>query len=124
MNVVDSSAWLEWMRDGANAAEFAPAILDRRRLLVPAVCLMEVYRRVHQQLGREAAETALSPLLAGRVVPLDRDLATAAAHEGVQRKLALADAMIFTTARAYGATLWTQDADFEGLPGVQFRRRQ
>ncbi|MBI3789812.1 MAG: type II toxin-antitoxin system VapC family toxin [Gemmatimonadetes bacterium] len=124
MNVVDSSAWLEWLRGGPNADAFEPAILDRQALLVPSVCLIEVYRRVHQQLGRAAAETALAPMLTGRVVPLDRDLATTAAHVGIVKRLALADAMIYATAYVHDAILWTKDADFEGLPHVELRRRQ
>jgi predicted nucleic acid-binding protein len=32
----------------------------------------------------------------------------------------MADSVILATARAYEATLWTQDGDFEGLEGVQY----
>jgi predicted nucleic acid-binding protein len=38
--------------------------------------------------------------------------------------LPLADNVMLATAQTFGATLWTQDADFEGLPGVQHRAKQ
>ncbi len=31
---------------------------------------------------------------------------------------------ILATARTYGATVWTQDSDFKGLPDVQYRKRR
>jgi predicted nucleic acid-binding protein len=36
----------------------------------------------------------------------------------------MADAMILATARACGATLWTQDADFDGIEGVRYRAKK
>jgi predicted nucleic acid-binding protein len=32
----------------------------------------------------------------------------------------LADIIILATARAFEATIWTQDADFKEIPGVRF----
>jgi predicted nucleic acid-binding protein len=36
----------------------------------------------------------------------------------------MADSIILATARAYGATLWTQDEHFEHLDGVQYIAKQ
>lgn len=41
----------------------------------------------------------------------------------VDHQLPVADGIILTTARAFGATLWTQDADFQAMPGVEYRER-
>ena len=38
-------------------------------------------------------------------------------------KLPMADSLILATARTCGAILWTQDADFEGLPDVKFTQK-
>jgi predicted nucleic acid-binding protein len=38
----------------------------------------------------------------------------------LEHKLPLADSIILATARAYQATLWTQDEHFRGLSGVQY----
>ena len=59
----------------------------------------------------------------GAVVDLDAPLALTAARISADGKLALADSVVLATARRFDATLWTQDADFEGLPGVRYRAR-
>jgi toxin FitB len=51
INVVDSSAWLEYFADGPNAATFARPIEDPAKLLVPSVTILEVFKRMFQQLG-------------------------------------------------------------------------
>jgi hypothetical protein len=46
MNVVDSSGWLEYLSDGANADFFAPAIRDVENLVTPTIFIYEVFKRV------------------------------------------------------------------------------
>ena len=60
----------------------------------------------------------------GRVVDLDSALALIAAKIGTDTKLALADSVVLATARQAEAVLWTQDADFQGLPDVKFRAKK
>ncbi|MGB5234239.1 MAG: type II toxin-antitoxin system VapC family toxin [Candidatus Macondimonas sp.] len=122
MNLVDSSGWLEYFADGLNATFFASAILDTEQLVVPTLSLLEVFKRVLQQRGEGDALQAVAVALMrqGQVVELDSVLALSAARLGVEHRLALADSVIYATARRFGALLWTQDADFEGLPGVRF----
>ena len=124
MNLVDSSAWLEYFANGPNAARFAPAVEAVRDLLVPTIVLLEVTRRIVQQRGEEDALQAAALLHQGRVVPLDSALALAAAQLGVALKLPLADSVVVATARQYEAVIWTMDADFEGLPDVKYIRKQ
>lgn len=119
MNVVDSSAWLEYFADGPHAGTFAPAIERTRELIVPSICLLEVFKRVLQQRGEGAALQAVAVMEQGRVIPLDGPLALTAARSGVALKLPLADSVVFATARHHGALVWTQDADFKGLPHVR-----
>ena len=124
MNVVDSSAWLEYLADGPNAGFFAPAIEATDELVVPSICLLEVFKRVCQQRGEGAALQVVALMQQGRVVDLDSALALTAARIGIDAKLALADSVVLATARQADATLWTQDADFQGLPGVKFRAKK
>jgi predicted nucleic acid-binding protein len=124
MNVVDSSAWLEYFADGPNANYFAAAIQDVEELLVPSIVVYEVFRRVLQQRGEDAALQAAAILHQGRVVDLGGALALEAARLGVEERLPLADSVVLATARQAGAILWTQDADFDGLPDVRYRRKR
>ena len=121
MNVVDSSAWLEYFADGPSAGYFAAAVENTGDLIVPAVGVYEVFKRVLQQRGEDAALTAVAVMQQGNVVDLTASLALSAATLSVKHKLPMADSIMYATARAFAATLWTQDADFEHLPNVRFR---
>ena len=121
MNVVDSSAWLEYFGDGPNAGEFADAIAETEHLIVPSITLFEVFKRIRLQRDLDAALYAVAQMQRGRVVDLDGNLAVAAAELSAESGLPMADSVILATARAEDATLWTQDADFDGMDGVEYR---
>ena len=120
MNVVDSSGWLEFLTDGANADFFAGPIQDTPNLVTPTICLYEVFKRVLLQMSEERALDAVGSMSAGEIVNLNHQIALDAALISVNLKLAMADSIILATSRAYGATLWTQDAHFKDLAGVQY----
>lgn len=120
MNIVDSSGWLEYFADGPNADFFAPAIEDIEALLIPTISIYEVFKRVFQQRGEGDALQAIAIMAQGRVVELDTTLALKAAKLSAEEKLPMADSIMLATAQADNATLWTQDADFEGMAGVEY----
>jgi predicted nucleic acid-binding protein len=120
-NVVDSSAWLEYLADGPNAPAFAAAVENLTQLVVPTLVITEVLRRLDVQGRRRIVPEVLAHMRQGRVVPLDEGLAVEAAIVGRRHKLALADSIVYATARAWEATTWTQDEDFRDLPGVEYR---
>jgi predicted nucleic acid-binding protein len=122
VNVVDSSGWLEYFAGAKNAAFFAAPIEHPGDLLVPTLCLTEVFKRILQQRGEAAALQAAAAMHQGRMVDLDPALALSAARLSAQERLPLADSVILATAQAHRATLWTQDADFKGRPGVRYVR--
>jgi toxin FitB len=121
VNVVDSSAWLEYFADGPNAAFFAPAIAATEKLVVPTLSLYEVLKRVLQQRTEDDALMAMATMQQGTVVDLDAGIALSAARISIDHKLPMADSVILATARTFEATLWTQDEHFKGLPGVKYR---
>ncbi len=121
MNLVDSSAWLAYFADEPSAGFFAEAIEDTDLLLVPSVCVYEVFKVVLRERGEDEAFSAAAAMQAGLVVDLDADLAMEAASVGHEEGLAFADSVIYTIARKRQATLWTQDAHFVGKAGVQYR---
>ncbi len=120
MNVVDSSGWLEYFADSMNANFFAAAIEDEADLVVPAITVYEVFKRVLLQRGEEAALLAAANMLRGYVIELNAALAIEAAQLSVKYKLPMADSIIFATAQHIGALLWTQDSDMRDLPGVMY----
>lgn len=120
MNLVDSSGWIELIRGGKNASVFSPILKKPAELVVPTVTITEVCRHLFRWSGTTVAELAASRMREGLVVDLDGRIAWEAARLGVDLKLPVADSIVLATARAYNATLWTQDADFEGFPGVKY----
>lgn len=124
MNVVDSSAWLEYFADGPNAAQFARPIEATRSLIVPTLSLFEVFKRIAQQRSDDEGLRAVAVMEQGKVVDLDRATALAAARISLERAMAMADSIMLATAQRYGALLWTQDADFQDIPGTRFFPRQ
>lgn len=124
MNVVDSSAWLEYFANGPNASFFASAIEATEELLVPTITVLEVFKRVYQQRGEGPALQAVALMQQGQMVELTSAIALAAGTLGLKHKLPLADSVVLATARQWDATLWTQDADFEGLADVRFRAKR
>ena len=124
MNVVDSSAWIEYFTAGPNAGFFAKSIENADELIVPSICLCEVFRWVIRERNETQALQAIAHMQLGKVVDLDSALAVFAARLGLQAKLPLADSIVFATARAYHAALWTQDDDFRLLGDVKFIAKQ
>ena len=123
MNVVDSSGWIEYLSGGPNAAFFRGPVEDEAALLVPTLSLFEVYRHLLRHVGRDDALSVMAAMRQGTVIDLDDRLALAAAELSVATRLALADSVMLATARAHGAVMWTQDADFDGLEGVRLKRK-
>ena len=124
MNLVDSCGWLEYFADGPTAAFFARPITDTRRLLVPSICLLEVFKRMFQQRGEDMALEAVAIMQEGHVAELDAATALSAGKISADLGLALADSVILATARLHSAEVWTQDADFNGIQGVRYQAKR
>jgi predicted nucleic acid-binding protein len=124
MNVVDSSAWLEYFANGANASFFSRPIGQTDELLVPSLTIYEVFKRVLQQRYEGDALQVVAVMQQGTVVDLDARIALNAARLSLEVNLPMADSVVLATARAYGAILWTQDADFKHLPDVQYKKKK
>ncbi len=114
--VLDSSCWLEFFGRTDRLELFRAPILAVEALIVPVISVYEVYKKIRRELGDNAATEAAALMQCGEVIELTLPLTLAAATNG----LPLADSLIYATAQARGATLWTQDAHFDGLPGVRY----
>ena len=123
MNVVDSSAWIEYFTEGPNAGFFAGPIERVGELIVPSLCIFEVFKWTLRERDESQALKAAAQMQLGRIVDLDSKIAVLAARLGLQFKLPMADSIVFATASASVSTLWTQDTDFENLQGVRFKAK-
>ena len=81
-----------------------------------AIEIYEVYKVIRRDLSEEKALEAVSALRRARIAPVDESLALEAADVSLTHGLAMADSLVYATARRHRARLVTGDADFEGLP--------
>lgn len=83
-----------------------------------AIEIHEVYKVIRRDLSEERAVEAITVMRRATIEPLDESLALDAADIALAHGLAMADAIVYATARRHGATMVTSDADFDGLPGA------
>lgn len=118
--ILDSSALIEILVGGQNSDAFQAVAREAAVLVVPVITLLEVHRFLSARKDAATADDFAASLQAHTVLEVDAPLALEAARLGRSHKLAMADSLIYASALAAGATLWTQDADFKGLKGVHY----
>ena len=124
MNLVDSSAWLEYLANGPNAEYFSAPLEDTGNLLVPTICIYEVFKAVLRQRGEDAALQTVALMKQGTTIDLTDELALQAAKISLDYQIPMADSIILATARAHKAVIWTQDQDFRDMGNVNYFRKQ
>ncbi len=120
MNIIDSSGWLEYFSDGPNASRYLPPLNDPSSLIVPVITIYEVFKIVLRESSENNALQAVAAMQKGRVVDLTANLAMEASKLSLRHDLPMADAIILATARSFRCTIWTQDADFQDIVGVNY----
>lgn len=120
MVLVDTSAWVEWLIGSPTGEALSERLPQQSDWLVPTMVQLELAKWLTREVGEDKADQVIAFTQVCQVVPLDTEIALAAADACRMHKLATADAIILATAQARGATLLTCDAHFEGLPGVDF----
>lgn len=120
MNLVDSSGWLEYFTDGANADIFSKPLQHRAELIVPTICLNEVFKVVLRERNEDDALNAIALMYQGKIVELTSEIAIQSARLSIDYKLPMADSIVLTTAKIHNAILWTQDINFRNIEGVRY----
>jgi len=124
MNIVDSSCWLEYFAGSHVGDKVAAVIEDTEHLLVPSITIYEVFKKLLHELDEDKALFAIAHMKQGTVINLDTDLAIYAAKIGKDKKLAMADSIIYAINRKFNATLWTQDKHFKDLKSVKYFEKE
>ena len=121
MNLVDTSGWIEYFFDERNSSYFAEPIENTSILIVPVVCLYEVFKKVNQVADEAQALQAIAQMKQGKVIELSEEIALKAAMISLRHNLPIADSFIYATGQLEKATIWTQDVDFKEFPGVKYK---
>jgi predicted nucleic acid-binding protein len=120
MNVVDSSAWLEYFAGSDQAKHFARAIESTEELIVPVIVIYEVFIKIAIEKGEDNALIAIAYMKQGYVAPVDDEIALHAAKVAIDNKLPMADSLIYAITLKHNATLYTQDKHFENINSVKY----
>jgi predicted nucleic acid-binding protein len=120
MRVVDTSAWIEWLRGTPTGAALRDHIPRPEEWIVPTMVQLELAKWLTREMGDDVSDRALGRSQTLIVAPLHTSTAMLAAELSASHKLSTADAVIYATAQEYGADLLTCDAHFAGLPRVVF----
>lgn len=123
MNLVDSSGWLEYFADSKNAKIFAPVIEDSENLIVSTINLFEVFKKILKVKDENSAVEAVAIMEGVKVIDVSVSIAVEAALISYERKLPMADSLIYATALRNNAIIWTQDIDFKGLEKVRYFKK-
>ena len=124
MIILDSSAWLEYFAGTENGDIFAEYSEDFDNLIVPTICLYEVYKRILIQRDELSAKIATDFMKNGKVVDINSEIATIAAQHSFKLKLPMADSLIYATGLIYKSKIITQDVDFIGLEIVDYYEKK
>ena len=120
MIIVDSCGWLEWFTNGNLADSYERYLVDQNNILMPTIVLYEVYKILKREAGEEKALLAAGYMKNSTVIPLDEELALAAADVALQERLAMADAIIVAAAQKNNSKIITSDTDLKGHSSVTY----
>jgi predicted nucleic acid-binding protein len=124
LNLADSSGWLEYLADGPNAGFFEEPLSAPDQLIVPTLCLYEVFRVVLRERGEDDAIQVAALMAQGRSVELSGAIALSAARLSLCLKIPMADSIIAATGSLLEAVIWTQDEDFKNLKNVRYIQKK
>ena len=118
--LLDSSGWIEFFTGGPLADRYAVYLAPRYQLITPTIVLYEVYKKIKRQRGEETALLFTGRLNATHIINLTASIALLAADVSLRHGLAMADAIVYATAKDQEAEVVTGDADLKNLPGVVY----
>ncbi|MCX6654199.1 MAG: type II toxin-antitoxin system VapC family toxin [Candidatus Bathyarchaeota archaeon] len=119
---IDSYGWIERLTNGPKA-ELYNAVIEKsapNEIVTSAIVLYEVYKKIKQTVEEQSALEAVAAIGQTLVVSVDQSLSLEAADYSLLLGLHIADAVVYATARHYGAELYTSDEDLKGVKGVVY----
>jgi predicted nucleic acid-binding protein len=120
MNIVDTSGWLEYFGGTTRAKYFEKAIENTSELIVPAICIYEVFKKLLSDYSEDEALIAIGHMKMGKIADIDFGVSVQAAKISKEHKIPMADSIILACGTKYNATIYTQDRDFKGMPNVKY----
>lgn len=118
--LVDTSGWIEWLTNGKLADNFASYLMKEKELIVPTLIQYELFKWVSREKNSTIALEIIGITENSMVIPLDTRIALHAADISKDHGLAMADAIVYSSAILNNAILITADKYFKQLPNVKY----
>jgi predicted nucleic acid-binding protein len=121
--IIDSHGWIEYFSDGKLAEKYSKYIekSDPKNYFTPAIIIYEVFKKFKANYSEEDAITATAHIEnCTKVIDIDTNYAILGADTSLNKKLPMADALIYCVASHLNAKLITSDKHFQDLDDVVF----
>ncbi|MDV3293222.1 MAG: type II toxin-antitoxin system VapC family toxin [Nitrososphaerales archaeon] len=119
--LIDSWAWVEYWKGGARAKAAAAYIEGEEEAVASTINLSEVYFWILKYYGEGTAMGKVSTMEKRcHLIPVEKRIALEAAKVRRKHGLALADSLVYATAKEVGARVVTGDPDLRDLEGTIF----
>lgn len=121
--IIDSYGWIEYFSDGKLAEEYSKFIekSNPANYFTPAIIIYEVYKKFKSNYSEEDAITAIAHIEnCTKVIDIDTNYSILGADTSLNKKLPMADALIYGVATHLNAKLITSDKYFQRLANVVF----
>lgn len=119
--LIDSNIWIEYFSGSDVGKKAIPIIEGKDKIVLSTINLAEIFRHIMAKRGKQDAEQAKEAVLRyGFSVSVTNEIAIEAAILKNARKMGLADAIIYATAKQENAQIVTADNDFRGCENVLF----
>jgi toxin FitB len=119
--LIDSWTWIEYWKGGKAKKKAAEYIESEQDALVSTLNLLEIYtwftRYYSENTAKEQTDKVESRCYA---IPVEKEVAIAAAKLKIKYKLGIADSVVLATAKQFNAKVVTGDPDFKKIDGVLF----
>jgi predicted nucleic acid-binding protein len=122
--LIDTCIWIEWLTDGKLAKEALPYLKNLEQIVTPTIIQFELCRWICREHDVEAAMNVIAVTEQCNIISLDTHLALYAADLANEHKLAMADAVVYATAKYSKAQLVTCDKHFAGLKEVIYFNKE
>jgi len=118
MKALDSFAWIEYFTGSKRGSKVREYIDGEGPIYTPSICLTEIKSRYLKE-GKDPTNRINLILDRSLIIPIEQNVALAAADVKQKHKLHTIDAIIYASSQLKKLTLVTGDQHFQDLPNVE-----
>jgi len=115
MYIFDSSCWLEYFAGSIHCTQYEKIIQNTDEIIIPTIIIYEVFKKLLLETDENTAISFIAHLRECRIVDIDFNISLDAARISAEKKMPMADSMIFAVSKYHQCILYTHDKHFQGI---------